>query len=236
MLLSLLSKETGVVFVGQALIYLFWFERKRLFRSSVYLIVPAILWLLLKINAVGHKFKYNIAPIDRLNLSGRLLTMPSIMQFYLTKFIYPWKLASGYYWVHPTFSVRYFLLPLLIDLAVISLAIYFGIAIYRKADKTLYRKYIFFSAWVILGLFTLIQIIPLDMTASETWFYFSMAGLLGIIGIIIKTFWKKLNPSWFLAATALVIIIFGGRTLMRGVDWNNKYHLDRLDITASKQD
>jgi uncharacterized membrane protein len=145
-------------------------------------------------------------------------------------------LASGYYWVHPTFSVRYVLLPLLIDLAVVGTAIYLGFTVRRKASKSIYRKYLFFSAWVILGLLTLSQIIPLDMTASETWFYFSMAGLLGMIGILVKTFIKNSNPNWLLAIAVLLIALFGFRTLMRGTDWNNKYHLDKLDIAASRQD
>jgi tetratricopeptide (TPR) repeat protein len=234
-LLSMLSKETGILFIGLALLYLFWWSRKRFFTSIAFMVVPAGLWLALRLNAVGLN-NPNIAPIDRLNLVGRLLTLPSILLFYLAKFIFPWKLASGYYWVHPTFSARYVLVPLLIDLAVLGIAIYLGFAVHRKASKTLYHKYLFFSVWLVLGLLTLSQIITLDMTASETWFYFSMSGLLGMIGVAVKTFSKKINPSWLMAIALLLIVLLGFRTLMRGIDWNNKYHLDKLDIAASRQD
>jgi hypothetical protein len=233
--LSLLSKETGIGFIVLSLLYLFWWNRKRLFAFAAITIVPFVLWLMLRIHAVGINPKPMQAPIDKVGLIGRLFTAPSILQFYLTKFIFPWKLASGYYWVHSSFSVRYVLIPLLVDLAVIGLVIYLSYKIRNRVSKSVYHKYLFFMAWTVIGLLTLLQIIPLDMTACETYFYFSMAGLLGMIGVGLTTFQAHLKPSWFLLIAILIIGVLGVRTALRGEDWSSKYKLDFLDIAASKE-
>jgi tetratricopeptide (TPR) repeat protein len=200
------------------------------------MVAPIGLWLILKIHAIGWIGNPGNAPIDRLNLVGRLMTAPSILQFYLIKFVFPWKLATEYYWIHPNFSARYVLLPLLIDLGIIGIFIYLSFVIRKKASSSLYRKYLFFAMWTLLGLLTLLQIIPLDFTASETWFYFSMAGLLGMIGVVVVAFQKRINPTWFLVVAFLIISTLSVRTALRGTDWSSAYKLDLLNISNSKQD
>jgi tetratricopeptide (TPR) repeat protein len=153
---------------------------------------------------------------------------------YFSKFIFPWRLASAYNWVNPAFSFRHVLLPLLIDLAVVALMIYMGLLIRRRLSKSKYRAYLFFSAWAGLGLLPYLQIIPLDMTAAENWFYFSMAGLMGMIGIAIGLL--HVRPNWLLLALALLIVVLGVRTSIRGLDWKNANTIAFKDIASSPND
>jgi tetratricopeptide (TPR) repeat protein len=234
--LSLLSKETAVIFIAMAILYLFWFNRERLYKFFGIMVLPVALYLILRINAVGLDRNFTSTPIDKLHLWGRLLTAPSIMQFYLTKFIFPWRLASGYYWVNPTFSVRHFLLPLFIDSAVVSLVVYLAFVIHKKASKELFFSYMFFAIWALIGLIPYLQIAPVDMTACESWFYFSMVGWLGMIGIILVTFQSYIHPKWFVIIATVLIVIFGFRTAIRGLDWDNPISLDYKDIAASPED
>jgi len=132
LLLCLLSKETGLVIIAMALIYLFWFDRQRLLAFTGIMALPVIFYLNLKLNAVGLNNSTGIAQIDSLSLWGRLLTVPSIILFYIIKFIFPYKLATGYYWTYPTFSVRHVLLPLLIDLVVLALLVVVGVELHKK--------------------------------------------------------------------------------------------------------
>lgn len=235
--LSLLSKESGVYFVGVALLYLFWFSKERLYKFAGMMAVPAIAYLALKAHAVGlfiHSAGY--APIDNLNLANRLLTAPSIMQFYVTKSVFPWKLATAYYWTYPTFSFRHFVVPLLIDIAVIAFAVYAALLIRRKAGRSQQRIYLFFAAWAGIGLLGALQIIPLDMTACEDWFYFSMAGVLGMIGVVLTTWQERIKPQWFVVVVVLVIGSLGLRTALRGTDYRSQYVLSMRDVAASKED
>src|ERR1039458_7273236 len=237
LLLSLLSKETGVVFIPISLLYIFLWDRKRLLPFSGIMVLPVGLWLILKTHAVGllGTNPHN-APIDYLSLSHRLLTAPAIVSFYITKFIFPWKLATAYYWAYPTFSVRHVLLPIIFDLITLAIFIYFGYVVHKKATKKDFLAYLFFATWTAVGLLLLLQIIPLDNTAAESWFYFPAAGLLGMIGIVLLAFEDYINPDWFLVIVAIVILLFGVRSLIRGLDYSSPYTLAKSNIAASKED
>ena len=236
LLLCVLSKEAGLMFFGMALLYLGMFERERLRPLAGMLSIPAILWFVLRVHAVGLFAHTQVAPIDNLGLGGRLLTSPSIMSFYLFKLIFPWKLASGYYWVHGRFSIRNVLLPLLIDLGVIALAVYLGGLVKRRLSDTEYKVYIFFTVWAALGMLTILQVFPLDLTACETWFRFSFVGILGMVGCVLLAYQEHIKPAWFLAITMLIIGSLGVRTELWGVDWSSSYKLAMSDIAASKED
>jgi Tfp pilus assembly protein PilF len=239
LLLSLLSKETALVFVAIALLYLFWFNKERFSAFVRIMILPLIVYALLKINAVGLLgANPKDAPINVLSLPKRLFTAPSILLVYITKFIFPWKLASWYYWTYPSFSVVHFLVPLLIDLTVVGLFVYLGFVIHKKATETVYFIYLFFAIWTVLGLVMTLQIIPLDMTVCETWFYFSMAGLLGMIGIIITTFFKSIhiNRQLLVSLLILLIVVLGVRTAIRGTNYSSEHTIVVHNIATNGQD
>jgi hypothetical protein len=200
------------------------------------MLLPIGLYILLKTNAVGLNSPQHGAPIDNLGLIGRLFTDPSIILFYLTKFIFPWKLASGYYWTYPTFSVRHVLLPLVVDIAVIGLFVYLGKRVKNKLSAAKHRAYLFFAVWAVVGMLPYLQIIPLDMTACETWFYLSMAGMLGMIGIIFLTIKIRVQPLLFLLVAVVIIGLLGVRTAIRGTDYRSQYILARDDLKVSTDD
>ncbi len=236
--LALLSKEAGFLFIVMSVIYLFWYNRKRLYLFLGMMLVPIVIYIVLREHAIGWFTNPNDVPIDRTNLIGRLFTAPSIMLFYITKFIFPWKLASAYYWVYPTFSVRHFLLPLILDLAVMAVIVYLAFVIRLRTSRQNYIAYLFFTIWAAIGLASLLQIFPLDFTASEPWFRFSMVGILGLIGIVIKIFAPaiKLNRTAIFAFMAIVVLLLGIRTALRGRDWSSPYKLYSTDLRTSNED
>ena len=236
LLLSLLSKETAIVFIVMALLYLFIFDRKRIYKFGEILVAPAALYLALKISAVGLNGTQNGAPIDNLHLVGRLMNDPSIILFYITQFVFPWKLATGYYWTYPTFSVTHTLIPLVIDIAVIGLFIYLGIRVRSKLSKAKYHAYLFFSALAVISILPYLQIIPLDMTVCEDWFYPSIAGVLGMIGIALLTIKVRIQTDWVILLAVLLIVALGVRTAIRGTDYKSQYILAMHDLVVSNED
>jgi hypothetical protein len=232
--LSMLSKETALGFVVMTFAYLYWFNRERLKPFAKMIVIPVGVYLALSINAVGLKTHQNVSPIDSLHLLGRLYTAPSEMLFYFTKFIFPWKLASDYFWVYPHFSIRHVLLPLIADLVIVCGFFYLGIILRRRLSKANFYTYVFFGVWVAVGLLMHLNIVPLDTTASEPWFYFSMAGIFGMIGITLEAF--NIQLRWILIAAILVIGLLGFRTAMRGLDWDNETKLSLIDIKVSPDD
>lgn len=234
--LSMISKEAGMYFLIMALIYLIVFDRKRALPFVGIMAAPFALYWALRIHAVGFSSHLAVAPIDNLNLGQRLLTAPSIMSFYLTKFLFPWKLATAYYWAYTTFSVRHVLLPLIIDLAVVALGVFLAFVVKRRSSKMQFYTYLFFATWAVVGLVPYLQIVPLDMTACETWFIFPMAGVLGMLGVLLMTLQKRIRPNWFVLIAALVIGILGVRSFMRSFDYRSVYILSKANIAASKED
>jgi len=230
----LLSKETAIVFVVLALLYLWLFNRERLLAFIGALSLPLAVYIALRTHAVGLATNPISAPIDNLSLLGRLLTAPSLVLFYLSKFIFPWKLATGYYWVYPTFSIYHVLLPAVVDLALLGIMGYGAFIIHRRGSQVAYRYYLFFAAWTILGILPYLQIVPLDFTACESWFYCSMAGLLGMVGAVLHSY--RVQSKWLVIIAACVIAVLAFRTAMRGLDWKDPSSLADMDITNSPQD
>lgn len=233
--LSLLSKETGVAFIALTLLYLFWYDRRRLLPFIGILALPVIIYLDLKFNATSNTKSSGIAQIDNLSLFGRMMTIPTILLFYLYKFIFPLKLATGYYWTYPKFSMINVLLPLIIDLAVLGLIIWAAIWLYRKYRDEYFWIFSFFAIWALIGIALHLQIIPLDMTACDDWFYFPMAGVLGMIGVLLEIVIPRIKPKWWLLISLVILLPLAFRSAIRGHDYSSEYKLAMKDITVSKE-
>lgn len=241
LLLSLLAKETGLLFVGLALLYLFWWNRERLYLFAGTMVLPVALWLVLRAHAIGLTGAQSTnSPIDSLPLAHRLINDPYIVLFYVTKFVFPWKLSSAYFWSFGAIDFRHFVLPLIVDLFVFGLIVYAAIVIRRTSSKAQLYTYLFFTVWFIAGFLPNLQIVPLDFSASEPWFYFSMAGALGMIGTILTSFPKpkevRLHSPAAAVVCALILVLFGARTVVRGTDWSSAYNLARHDYASSRED
>jgi hypothetical protein len=235
LLLSMLSKESGIVFAGLTVLYLGLFQRDRIFTFLKIATVPAILYILLREHAIGFlPTAIHAAPISTLSLGGRMITLPSILVFYVTKFLFPADLATSYYWTHPTFSFADVLIPLIIVILVVVGLIYAAKLIQKRGTKNDFRVYLFFGAWALLGLLPYVQIIPLDMTASETWFFASIPGFLGMIAIIVSTLVPKSRAKWVYIIAVPIIVVLGLRTAVRGADYTSQYTLASKDISVSK--
>ena len=231
--LALLSKETAVVFVCLAALYLFLYHKSRLLSFIKIVSLPVILYILIRTSVVGLRNITQSAPIDLLNFGQRILMIPSMLMFYLRKFIFPENLATSYYWTYKSPSFEGFILPLLILLICVAGLVFAGKLIYQKAGKKSLITYLFFSAWTILGIAPYMQIVALDMTACETWFIVAIIGLLGMLAVILKTMLPRIQPAVLLAISLVVLIALGVRSELRGLDYHNQATLALKDIAVT---
>lgn len=233
--MSLMSKETAIVFVCAAVLYLLIYNRARVLSFIKLMTLPFILYLIIRISVVGFRHITNSAQVDFLSFWERMTMVPSLIMFYITKFFYPRDLATSYYWTHKTISFDSFILPFLIILiGVIGLAL-IGWFIYKKSGRKGLSPYLFFAGWAILGLMPHLQIIALDMTACETWSYLMAIGLLGMMGVIIKTFASKLKLRWLVMAGFVILLMLGVRSWQRGLDYYSQETLSLKDIAVTEQ-
>jgi tetratricopeptide (TPR) repeat protein len=90
----------------------------------------------------------------------------------------------------------------------------------RAKQNKAFLAYVFFSAWFFAGFLLISQVIPLDATVADRWFYFPLAGLLGMIGIILQTLKFRAGEGvYFLIVIILVVLSI--RTVARNSDWIN---------------
>jgi len=237
LMLSLLSKESGVLFVAVSLIYLLRWDRKRLVTFVAILAIPIAAYIYLHINAVGIASNPKNAPIDNLSLQGRLINAPSIILFYITKILFPLKLAYGYFWVYSTITIRHFFLPLAIDGLVLAAIVYLGMKIRKVTPKLNYFIFLFFAIWIVIGFVLIMQLVPLDFTVSEAWFYFTSIGILGILGSVASTFRPKLEyRAAIMIGVIIIITLLGVRSFVRGFDWRSQDTLANAEINADADD
>lgn len=198
-LLSLLSKETGIVFFAIVFFYLLLFKKERLFVYSVFSFLTLCFYAVLRFGLAGVYFtRVGLSPIMRASLAERLLTLPKMIFYYLKTFFYPVDLAIAQHWVVKTANLADFYLPLLFVGLFFVVIFFIFLAIKPRFDRDKpYNhlpasrhgsaiKFIFFLLWFVFGLGLHLQIFPLDMTVADRWFYLPIVGLLGMMGVILS--------------------------------------------------
>src|SRR5258708_37949937 len=111
--------------------------------------------------------------------------MPAILLYYLKTFLFPKDLFILQHWFITQPNSQFYV-PLLLDSVFFLGIVLLGIWIYRRRNS-LFLPYLFFALWFSIGVGMHMQFIPLDMTVSDTWFYFPMVGMLGMIGVALET-------------------------------------------------
>jgi tetratricopeptide (TPR) repeat protein len=221
LLLSLLSKETGIVFVFLAVFSKVLFNKKN---SIVYFLSATgiVLFYFYLRFIVGKVFfsKIHLVPISHLSFSERLLTVPSVFFYYIKTFLLPVNLAIEQLWVVTRLDLFHFYMPLLIDCIFLSFLAFLASYIFKK-DKKIFLQFIFFTIWFFAGIFPYLQLMPLDMTVADRWFYLPIIGFLGIIGCIFQLFLPLIirKRKVLIVVAVVVICILSIRTIVRNSNW-----------------
>jgi protein O-mannosyl-transferase len=232
---SLLSKETGILFFAVLTVYIFIDRRKLFYQFLGYLSVTFLIYLILRIYAIGFfKPTIVIAPIQKLDLLGRIVNMPAIFLFYLKTFLFPLDLSVSYHWIYSHIDLRHFTLPLVIDLLFLAVIIYGAYLIRNKFSGKLFNLYIFFASWFLLGILFHLQIIPLDQTVADRWFYFAMVGILGMFGVFLEGFKLRYNKLFIVMVTGIICLLLT-RTFARSFDWKSALTLAGSDLKVSRE-
>jgi len=235
LLLSFLTQETGFLFLFTILLYGIIFKHKNLIFLTVSGVLATVSYFLMRFY-VGHVYFARIEemsiPISSLSLPERLINIPAIILYYLKTFFFPYRLVIDQQWVVRIINFNSFYFPLLIDGLFFSLLFFLGYFVY-KHDEKLFRVFILFLFWFLVGLFMHLQIIPLDMTVADRWFYFPIVGLLGLIGVGLQTVGdkkKKLSKAVFVVAL-FVIFASSIRTIVRNMNWYDAITLYAHDLS-----
>lgn len=243
LLLSMLSKETGAMFLLVAICAHWLFKEKHLQKLIIAQTLALGSYLYLRF-AVGKVFFAKfiglnvVPPIQDLSLIERIIHIPKILLTYVVTIFFPLKLAIFQQWVITEIDLQSVYIPVVLVSAFLLLLLATGVYIF-KYRKPYFRIFLFFLLWFILGISMLLQIFPLDMTVADRWLYFPIVGMLGMIGVTILALSESKygyrifsNKSAAVAVTliaAAAILLLSVRTIIR----NSNY---RDDITQQSHD
>lgn len=229
LLIALLMKETAIVFFPLIFCYLILFKRKNqvvLISYSIFAMILLMAYFLFRLSG-GNLYVQGqgLFPIMRVSLTTRLINIPMIILYYLSKFFYPMNLAIAQHWVIKSSNFVNFFLPLFLEILLFLSAVIYSI---KKKDKIFF----FFFLWFLIGLLPHLQIIPLNMTVAERWLYFPMIGLLGMIGAVLNRskIKNQISKIIFIALIIIIISLLSVRSFIRVLDWRNGLSLFSRDI------
>lgn len=235
--LSLLSKETGILFFIPLFLIRLSVQSEKWKKQIILLCVSTAVILttyLLIRNAVPLTEGSQKNMLSAVDDSIRLQSSPAILFYYIKTFLYPKDLFFAHLWIVKEINFISFYLPLIVDLLFIAAIMSIGF-VYRKKQEFLY--YLFFIFWFTIGMLLHLNVFfLLDLTVAERWFYFPFVGLLGLIGMAVSYF-PKIKSKYLIIGFALWVMInvlLATRTFQRLPNWKDSYTLYTHDIKVSE--
>lgn len=233
LLLSLLSKETGVVFIFICYLYLSIFNKDRFKTFFVWPVFSLAVYLFLRFLIAGvYLEKHNLSPITRANFFERLPSIPKIFWRYIETFLFPKNLITSQQWMVTSINFKDFFLPVFFSTLAVASILLIPLLNLRTKNRDIFKTSIFFTVWFFAALGLHLQIFPLDMTYADRWFYLPMVGLLGLIGVLFTKLRIKNEKLkvFLLISFILVISVLSIRTIIRNTNWKDGFTLYTHDI------
>ena len=228
LLLSLLSKETGIVFILLVPLYSYLITHKNRLLSTFSSLIALLTYLFLRFGMAKMQIsEHNLTPINRLSLLERLPNIPKIIVHYLEHFFLPHNLSISEHWVINSLSWGEFWFPLIICL---FLACGVFLLVWWQ-EKHLSRN-LFFLTWFILALGLHLHLIPLDFTVSDRWFYLPIVGLSAFLVSLLPAQEKfELKNKHIVLFLYLIFLLVSA--LIRIEKWQSGLSLYQNDIAIS---
>jgi len=226
---AFLFNESALVFIPILASYLLISKNRHWKHWTFTLASVSALYFFIRLVLVKNPIRHpEFSPISEASFYKRILTIPAEAFYYLKRFVFPTDLAISRHFVITSPKSAEFILPLVIELALLALVIYL---IVKFKSRIILFGLIFF----LLGLSLVSNIIPLDMTVAERWIYFPSVGLIIILsGLMYAVSNHTKLTAVFLVVFSAVIILFGIRTIVRNNNWHSGLSLYANDIKISK--
>ncbi len=226
---SLLCKEATLLFPFVILAHgILLGDRSRkaaaILKSAVPYFVIAAVYLAVRIHVMG-AFSHTLTQLSPASL---LLTLPSVVLFYVRILIFPTGLSPFYDTPYVrTASFSGFVIPLLVLIAIAGLLVLW-IRSLRKpsaADQRGARQVVFFVLWAILFLVPALNLSALDPgeIAHDRYLYLPSIGICALIGMALKQLVEKLqfSQSIRIAGIAGLAVILCSATIAQSIYWRD---------------
>lgn len=226
-LCSLLSKETGLLYILIGLV-LTLLVRKNLLKKyliSMFFILSIYLFLRLGLANLT-ALKSNDMLIATTSTWNRLITIPSVLMHYLKIYFYPQEITLTQDWIVESITFQNFVLPLISVILILLI-------IFKKSILEKNNVFLIFSLWFLFGWGLHSQLIPLDGTVSDRWFYFPIIGFTALLILIINNS-ISIKSVTFKIIFSLICLGLVARTYHRTLDWANPISIYKADLKYNK--
>lgn len=223
---SLFSKESGVLFFLVTTIAQLRFSIKRFVMYAIGGVAVVGIYFLTRLNLSSFSIPdTELYPFHELSILQRIINVPKILSFYISKFFIPYDIGGLHMWTVKEITFPSFYQPLIIDIAFFMVLAVIGFYIYTKRPKRIFT-YLFFLSFCILGMSVNVQIVPLDYTVSSRWFAFSMIGLLGIAGTFIdRQSYPEQTKKMIAVVGCMILVYLSVLTVIRNNYWKDNISL-----------
>lgn len=230
LLLSLLSKESGALYVMILPLFAVIFRLRGALKIGLSCGVSVCVYLWLRVGVAQlTKLVDTMNQIGRASWGTRLLTAPQAMVSYIWKFFYPVSFSTTQDWVIESPTWNSFWLPLLGLAAILALSLVFARRQWQNSGS---KDFLFFMIWTVLGFgFHSHIIAPLDGTVADRWFYFTSLGGLGMLGVVVRHW--KVPARHGCILTAMIVLTLSVRSRSRSLDWEDNFTICSHDLKVS---
>jgi tetratricopeptide (TPR) repeat protein len=235
LLLSFLSKETGILFITFGVLYVYFFKRTKLILHASLSFIVCLIYAALRFASHTSFEKEALVPIMKLSFIERMLNVPAIIFYYIKTLFFPKDLVIYHSWVIRDMTFNSFFFPLIIDISFFLVLGMLCLYIFRKSKER--KPLLFFVSWFIIGFAFHWQMLKLDFTVADHFFNFAFIALLGIIGMFIQAIKirKKLIPVVLLISIILIVVL-SIRTMIRNTNWQSQGILLSHDVAVAPND
>lgn len=213
LLLSLFSKESGSLFIATVIGCEVFLYRKTLGYTLLASTIVLIVYGFFRVMLAHLLFQTNAVVVMQAPLATRLYSVPSVILYYLKNTLIPSDHAVLQMGLMTPQSFPIFLLSLLVITNILGALLLIGRFVYKR-HRNSFQAYLLFVFIFVIGLLFHSQLLfPLDFIAADRWFYFPFVGLLGIIGVLIQAYAKKLSSLPYAARLLVVLVVLFGLSI-----------------------
>lgn len=223
LILAILSKETGIIFVPLAVVALYFkkddftkTEMNSKIKTLIILSAITLIYVFLRSTILNFSGTFSLSFAESVysqNALFRVYTFFAVLVEYAILIFYPTNLyfekaLEIYAYISPQVAVGILIAAITTIMAVVS---------YHKR-----RHFLFAYAWFIVSIALVSGIlIPSNATYREHWLYMPLIGIALLIASILEGLKNNRRQKTFLAAGVILLIIFVSQVINRNREWKS---------------
>ena len=243
--LGLLSKENTITFLAIVPLTLYYFrdiDFKNALAKSAILLLPAILFLMIRSAILGSDF--GGTPMELMNnpylkfvngsyipfdMGEKMATIIYTLGKYVQLLIFPHPLTHDYY-------PRYIDIMSFGDVGVIISLLFYVALIWVTISGFRSKNILSYGAAFYLITLSIVSniVFPIGTNMSERFMFMPSLGFALVLAYLLQKFvWTKFGKNAFMASIGIIVLLYSVKTISRNFVWESDFKLFQTDVKTS---